>query len=71
MATQDVNAKVAKLNVVYAVVREWQRGAITARDRDARIGATLSDGEMTWVADLYRTMPAEAVASRIAAALGI
>lgn len=67
-----VDKLVAKLNTVEAHVREWQRGGITSRERDARMGETLTQAEIDAVTGtLLRTTDRAAVASLIAAAIDL
>lgn len=61
--------KVARLNSILAVLREWQRGAIAWSAVQHR--ADLTDAEMVPLADIYRTIGKADLARIVAGIVGL
>lgn len=70
--TTATQGKVAKLNVVVASVREWQRGAISAGECESRLGMCLTAAEIVsfWPV-VRRTTDERSLAQLIARALAL
>lgn len=64
--------KVAELNTIESIVREWQRGAISQRERDFRLSNHLTAEQ---IADLnrrvHRTTERANLAQTIATVIGL
>lgn len=64
--------KVAEINVAYAVVREWQRGAISALQLNYRLGDYLTQVQIEALTPhLHRTIGKGQLAQRIAEVIGL
>lgn len=70
--TKTIERKVATLNAIVVAVREWQRGAISHREMNFRIGNHLTADQIARLnGRLYRTLGEASLAGMVAEILGL